>query len=202
MLTELVSQWAIAILDRTHYAGAAALMAAESMILPVPSEAVMPFVGFQVADGKWSLWLAVLATSLGSLVGSLLSYAMGYYGGKPFVLAFGKYLLLNVRDLERAERFFHARGGAWTIFLARFVPVVRHLVSIPAGTGRMPLLPFCAATVAGATLWNGFLLWLGMRLRENWTVVQHYSHQIDIGIVALLVAGAVWYWRTRRATAR
>ena len=198
MLTELVSHFALAVLDRTHYAGAAALMAAESMIFPVPSEAVMPFVGFQVADGKWSLWPAVLATSFGSLLGSLLSYAMGYYGGKPFVVAFGKYLLLNLHDLERAERFFHARRGAWTIFLARFVPVVRHLISIPAGTGRMPLLPFCLATVAGATLWNGFLLWLGMRLREHWQVVQQYSHQIDIGIVALMVAGAVWYWRARR----
>ncbi|MDH4383560.1 MAG: DedA family protein [Gammaproteobacteria bacterium] len=198
MLTELVSQWALEILDRTQYVGAAALMAAESMILPVPSEAVMPFVGFQVADGKWDLGLAILATSIGSLVGSLLSYAMGYYGGRPFVLSVGKYLLLNVHDLERAERFFHAREGAWTIFLARFVPVVRHLVSIPAGTGRMPLLPFCLASVAGATLWNGFLLWVGMQLREQWTHVQSYSHQIDIGIVAMLGLGAVWFWRSRR----
>ncbi|MSQ69196.1 MAG: DedA family protein [Gammaproteobacteria bacterium] len=198
MLTELVTQYATLILDRTQYVGAAALMAAESMIVPIPSEAVMPFVGFQVADGKWNLWLAVFATSVGSLVGSLLSYYMGYFGGRPLVLSVGKYLLLNVDDLARTERFFHQRGGAWTLLLCRFIPVVRHLVSLVAGTGRMPLLPFCVATVVGATLWNGFLLLLGMRLREHWQGVQHYSHQIDIGIVVLLGAGALWYWRRRR----
>ena len=197
MLTQLVSEWAIEILDRTHYFGAAALMAAESMIFPVPSEAVMPFVGFQVADGKWNLWLAIFATSLGSLIGSLLSYAMGYYGGRPFVLALGKYVFLNVHDLDRTEQFFHARQGAWTIFIARFIPVVRHLISIPAGTGRMPLLPFCVATVAGATLWNGFLLWVGMRLREHWTEVQHYGHEIDLVIVVLMVLGGLWFLRRR-----
>jgi membrane protein DedA with SNARE-associated domain len=198
MLAELVTKYAIEILDRTQYLGAGVLMAAESTILPIPSEAVMPFVGFQVADGKWNLWLAVFATSVGSLVGSLLSYYMGYFGSRPMVLSVGKYLLLNVHDLERTERFFHRRGGFWTLFLCRFIPVVRHFVSLVAGTGRMPLLPFCVATVVGATLWNGFLLWLGISLRDRWQHVQHYSHQIDIGIVVLLGAGAVWYWRRRR----
>ncbi len=198
MLAELVTKYAIEILDRTQYVGAAVLMAAESTILPIPSEAVMPFVGFQVADGKWNLWLAVFATSVGSLVGSLLSYYMGYFGSRPMVLSVGKYLLLNVHDLERTERFFNRRGGFWTLFLCRFIPVVRHFVSLVAGTGRMPLLPFCVATVLGATLWNGFLLWLGISLRDRWQHVQHYSHQIDIGIVVLLGAGAVWYWRRRR----
>jgi membrane protein DedA with SNARE-associated domain len=197
MLTELVTRWAIDILDRTHYAGAALLMAGESMILPIPSEAVMPFVGFQVADGKWDLSLAMLATTLGSLAGSLLSYAMGYYGGRPFVLKVGRYFLLNVHDLELTEKFFNARQGAWTVFIARFIPVVRHLVSIPAGLGRMPLLPFCVATVIGATLWNGFLLWAGMRLREHWTEVQGYSHEIDIGIAVLLVLGGLWFVKKR-----
>lgn len=197
MLTELITTWAIDILDRTHYVGAAVLMAGESMIFPIPSEAVMPFVGFQVADGKWNLWLAIFATSLGSLVGSLLSYAMGYYGGRPFVLKIGRYFLLNVHDLDRTERFFNARKGAWTIFLARFVPVVRHLVSIPAGMGRMPLLPFMVATVAGATLWNSFLLWVGMRLREHWTEVQGYSHEIDIAILVGLVLGGLWFLHSR-----
>src|SRR5512132_495996 len=101
MITETISRIAVQILDTTGYAGAGALMALESMIAPVPSEAVMPFVGFQVADGKWNLWLSIASTSLGSLVGSVLSYGMGYYGGKPLVLKVGKYLLLNQRDLER-----------------------------------------------------------------------------------------------------
>ena len=199
MLTEIISEYAVRILDRTHYAGACLLMALESMILPVPSEAVMPFVGFQVADGKWRLWPAIFASSLGSIIGSLLSYAIGYYGGRPFVLKVGKYLLLNVHDLELTERYFHQTRGAWTVFFARFIPVVRHLISIPAGTGRMTLLPFVLATLAGATLWNSFLLWCGMTLRDHWTVVQQYSHQIDIVVVVAMLVAGVWYVRTRLA---
>ncbi|MGI6656696.1 MAG: DedA family protein [Desulfobulbus sp.] len=197
MLTELITRIAVAILEGTTYVGAFMLMALESMIAPVPSEAVMPFVGFLVADGKWNLWAAVAATSLGSLTGSLLSYWMGYYGGKPVVLKVGKYLLLNQRDLEMTERYFNRKRGILTIFLARFIPVVRHFISIPAGMGRMPLVPFMLVSVLGATMWNGFLLYLGMVLRNHWTVVQKYSHQVDIGIVLLLAVGLVWFIRSR-----
>src|SRR5574341_163939 len=137
MITQLITEWAVKCMDVAGYAGAGALMALESMIAPVPSEAVMPFVGFLVQDGKWNLWLAILATSTGSMVGSLLSYYMGYYGGKPLVLKVGKYLLLNVHDLEKTEAFFHKRASTWTLLLSRFIPVVRHFVSIPAGMGRM-----------------------------------------------------------------
>ena len=142
MLTNLVSNFAISCLQGSGYFGAAFLMALESMIAPVPSEAVMPFVGFMVADGKWDLWAAIAATSAGSVVGSAISYAMGYYGGKPFVLKVGRYLLLNPHDLERTEDFFSRRKGTLTLFISRFIPVVRHLVSVPAGTGKMKLLPF------------------------------------------------------------
>jgi len=165
MITELISNWAIKCLEVAGYAGAGSLMALESMIAPIPSEAVMPFVGFLVADGKWSLSAAILVTSLGSIVGSSLSYLMGYYGGKPFVLRVGKYLLLNVHDLERAEQFFHRRTGVATLFLSRFIPVVRHFISIPAGIGRMPWLRFLLTTLIGATIWNTFLLICGMKLR-------------------------------------
>jgi membrane protein DedA with SNARE-associated domain len=197
VLTEAVTNFAIKCLDLTGYAGAAGLMALESMIAPIPSEAVMPFVGFLVADGSWNLWLAVMATSLGSLTGSLLSYAMGYYGGKPLVLKVGKYLLLNPHDLEITERFFQRRGGLMTVFVSRFVPVVRHLISIPAGMGRMPLVPFAGVTLIGATLWNSFLLVCGMKLREHWRLVQQYSHQIDVVIGVLLLLGLVWFVSTR-----
>ncbi|MFO1497447.1 MAG: DedA family protein [Verrucomicrobiota bacterium] len=196
MITEVISQLAIKILDEAGYAGAAGLMALESMIAPVPSEAVMPFVGFQVADGKWNLWLAIAATSLGSIIGSWLSYLMGYYGGKPFVLRVGKYLLLNRHDLDMTERFFHQRQGIWTIFLARFVPVVRHFIPFPPASAA-PIGPFLLVNLGGATLWNTFLLGCGYKLREHWHVVQKYSHQVDIGIVLLLVLGAVWFVRSR-----
>jgi membrane protein DedA with SNARE-associated domain len=199
MITQLISKIAVQILDTTAYAGAFILMALESMIAPVPSEAVMPFVGFLVTDGKWNLWLALLSTSLGSLAGSLISYWMGYYGGKPLVLKVGKYLLLNRHDLEVTERYFNQRQGLLTVFAARFIPVVRHFISIAAGMGKMPMVPFMLVSVVGATLWNGFLLYLGMRLREHWTVVQKYSHQIDIVIVILAIIGIAWFLRSRLA---
>ncbi len=197
MLTETISKIAVHILDTTGYAGAAGLMALESMIAPVPSEAVMPFVGFQVADGKWNLWLAILATSAGSLAGSLASYWMGWFGGKALVLKVGKYLLLNKSDLERTERFFHARQGILTIFISRFIPVIRHFISIPAGMGRAPLGPFIAVSLIGATIWNTFLLICGMKLREHWPIVQKYSHQADIVIVLACAAIFVWFVRQR-----
>ena len=199
MITEFISTIAVRILDATAYAGAFFLMALESMIAPVPSEAVMPFVGFLVTDGKWNLWMALLSTSLGSLVGSLLSYWMGAYGGKPLVLKVGKYLLLNRHDLELTERYFNQRQGLLTVFVARFIPVVRHFISIAAGMGKAPLLPFMLVTVVGATLWNGFLLYLGMRLREHWTVVQKYSHQVDIVIIVVAIVGIGWFLRSRLA---
>jgi len=198
MLTELISNWAVQCLDVAGYSGAAALMALESMIVPVPSEAVMPFVGFLVADGKWSLGAAILVTSLGSIIGSSVSYLMGFYGGKPFVLRVGKYLLLNVHDLERTERFFHRRSGAVTLFISRFIPVVRHFVSIPAGIGRMPLGLFLVTTLIGASLWNTFLLFCGVKLREHWTVVQKYSHQVDYAVLALLLSAVIWFFWHRR----
>lgn len=197
MLTDMVSSFAVKCLDVAGYVGAAVLMALESMIAPVPSEAVMPFVGFLVVDGKWNLWVAIVATSCGSMIGSILSYYMGYLGGKPVVYKVGKYLLLHPRDLELAERFFNRRSGVIAIFISRFVPVVRHLVSIPAGIGKMPFIPFSIATVVGATLWNSFLLYCGMLLREHWRVVQKYSHQVDLAVGLLLLLGAFWFVRSR-----
>lgn len=199
MLTETIAQLAVRCLDISGYYGAGLLMALESMIAPIPSEAVMPFVGFQVADGKWNMGLAILATSLGSITGSWLSYLIGDYGGRPVVLKVGKYLLLDKDDLEKTEAFFNRRAGTWTIFIARFIPVVRHLISIPAGMGKMPMMPFLTATLLGATIWNTFLLFCGMKLRQNWSVVQKYSHEIDIVVVLVLAAGLGWFIWSRLA---
>ncbi len=197
MLTNAVTGFAVYCLEMSGYLGAGFLMALESMILPIPSEAVMPFVGFMVADGKWSLELAIIVTSLGSMIGSLISYAMGYFGGKSFILNVGKYLLLNRHDLTRAEEFFGRRGGTLTLFISRFVPVIRHLISVPAGMGKMRLPPFLLATVVGATLWNTFLLVCGMYLREHWRVIQTYSHHVDIVVCSALLLGVAYFIRSR-----
>lgn len=197
MITNAVIGFAVACLEKTGYFGAGFLMALESMIFPIPSEAVMPFVGFLVADGKWSLGLAIAVTSIGSIIGSTLSYVMGYYGGKPLVLNLGKYLLLNRHDLKRTEDFFNRRGGALTLFISRFIPVIRHLISIPAGMGKMPFPQFLVVTLVGATLWNSFLLVCGMYLREHWRVVQSYSHQLDIIVVGVIAIGVILFIRSR-----
>ena len=178
--------------EQWTYLGGFILMALESMIAPVPSEVVMPPIGMLVAEGKMSLVWSVMATSLGSIAGSLISYCMGYWGGKPLVLKFGRYLLLNEQQLAWTEKWFHTHGGI-TIFIGRFVPVVRHLISIPAGTGKMPLRPFVLYTLIGATIWNSFLLILGMRLQEHWQIILKYRHPLDIAVVVLLLAAAVYF---------
>ena len=193
------------IIEQMGYWGAAFLMALESMIAPVPSELVMPFVGFLAAEGKFSIPLAIVFTSIGSIVGSLISYYLGLLGGRPLVLKAGRYLLLNHEHLDWTERWF-AKNGSWTIFVSRFIPVVRHLISIPAGLGRMNVWRFSIFTLVGATIWNTFLLYCGYKLRQNWTLVQQYSHEIDIvvgllGVAALGIWAGVRYFRKRRTTA-
>lgn len=197
MLTEQITQISINILENSGYAGASFLMALESMIAPVPSEAVMPFVGFMVADGRWDPVTAIWTTSLGSIIGSWISYIMGYYGGKPLILKVGRYLLLNVHDLEITEKFFHSRNSYWALFICRFIPVVRHFISIPAGIGKMPFWKFTIITLMGATLWNSFLLYCGMVLRDNWSHLQKYSHTADIVIVLAGFIAVAWFLRHR-----
>lgn len=176
------------------------LMALESMIAPVPSEAVMPFAGYLVATGRFEMWLVALASSAGSVTGSLASYYMGLKGGRPLVNRFGRYLLLDHASLEWTERWF-ARHGQKTIFVSRFIPVVRHLISIPAGMARMRLGGFLLYTLAGATLWNLFLAWCGLWLEAHWTLVHDYSHELDIIVVAGLAGAVGWHVARHRRQA-
>jgi len=180
------------LIEQGGYLGAGFLMMLESMVAPVPSELVMPFVGFLVVEGKFSAPVAILVTSFASIVGSLVSYYLGYFGGRPIVLKVGRYLLLNREHLEWTEQWF-ARHGSWTIFVSRFIPVVRHLISLPAGLGRMRIAPFCIYTLIGATMWNSFLLWCGYVLKQNWTLVEQYTHELDIAVLFMLAVAVVWF---------
>lgn len=200
-ISEFVAGHATAFIDSTGYVSVFLLMILESMVFPIPSEAVMPFAGFLIVTGRFTWAGVVVASTLGSIVGSLASYAMGRYGGEPFFRRFGKYFLLDMHELELTERFFRRRGPI-TIFLCRFIPVVRHLISIPAGVGRMPLLPFVVYTAVGAALWNAILTGAGVALKNNWDAIMAYSHTIDIVVVAAL-AGLVavfvhQHWNRRR----
>ncbi|MGN6367840.1 MAG: DedA family protein [Phycisphaerae bacterium] len=193
-MVEHMKDWVLAAINAGGLPVASLLMAGESMILPLPSEFVMPPLGMLVHQGKFELWAVIVATSIGSLVGSVISYYLGYFGGKPLVMKVGKWLLLNEEHLDLTSKWF-GRWGSPTVFICRFVPVVRHFISIPAGIARMNLLKFCIYTVAGATMWNCFLLWIGWKLEEKWETVLKYRTPIDAGMVILCVGAVVgWYW--------
>lgn len=198
-----VAAFAVAFLSRTGYAGLFLLMVGESMLLPIPSEAVMPFAGYLVATGRMTWAGAILASSAGSLVGSWAGYAMGRFGLLPLVQRYGRYVLVQPHHVGRAQDFFAARGAV-AVFLCRFVPGVRHVSSIPAGSARMPLAPFSLATVLGATAWNAVLLYVGYKVGQNAGAIAHYKHLLDLAGAALLllVVAYVWYEvrKARQAT--
>lgn len=198
-ISEALASVAVQFIGALGYPSVFILMVLESMVVPMPSEAVMPFAGWLIADGRFG-WAGVMAASVaGSLVGSALSYAAGYYGGRPFVRKFGKFFFLNEEHLDKAHRFFE-RHGAVTVFVCRFVPVIRHLSSIPAGFARMHFGLFLALTMAGAGIWNAFLAYVGTLLQQHWNSIMRYSSLIDIAIVlALLAALALFVARQLRA---
>jgi membrane protein DedA with SNARE-associated domain len=197
-LTEALCYYNTWFINQCSYVGIFLLMTLESMVAPIPSELVMPFAGFLIFTGQFGVVPVIVASTLGSIAGSLLSYGMGMLG-KPVVLRYGRYLLLNVHHLEWTEKFFLGHGGK-TIFISRFIPVVRHLISIPAGLARMPLIPFILYTAMGATLWNGFLTYLGFRLKQNWPIIQKYTHILDYFVVAGLIGAAIYVvWKIKQA---
>lgn len=144
------------------YVGVFVMMGLESTIVPVPSEIIMPPAGYWASQGKMSMPGVVLAGGAGSTVGSSLCYWFTYTVGRAFVLRWGKYFLLPAEKLDLAERWLaqFALGG---VFLARLLPVVRHLIGFPAGLMRIPFWPFAAVTFVGSTLWCGILAWFGAK---------------------------------------
>lgn len=184
------------IISTGSYLGLGFLMVLESMILPVPSEAVMPFAGFLLAQGKMSWLLVAISSTLGSIIGSLLSYYLGLYGGRPLIIKYGKFLLLNEHHLVKTENFFNKFGDK-AIFISRFIPVVRHLISIPAGTGKMRLGKFIIYTTLGAGTWNMILAYAGYYFGANWTLVSKYSEILDIILIVSVLILAYYYFHKK-----
>ncbi len=172
------------------YPGIAFLMALESTAVPLPSELILPFAGYLSAIDRLDVWAILLFATAGTLVGSLASYAMGYYGGKPLILKFGRYIFLDENDLLRTENWFRRQGDA-TIFIARFIPVVRHLISIPAGIAKMNLKKFCFYTLLGGLFWNSILVYLGYLFGQNWRLIRHYTEPFSIVIAGLILLAAI-----------
>ena len=193
------------VIGTTGYAGIALLMAIESACIPLPSELIMPFAGYLVFEGKLSLFWAATAGAVGCNLGSLISYEIGYHGGRPLVEKFGSYILLGRRELDWAESFFR-RGGQVTVLIGRLLPVVRTFIALPAGIARMPRGRFHLYTFLGSWPWCFGLAYLGMKLGENWRSLGQYFHKFDAVIGVLLLLGVVYFvyshWRNRIRTAQ
>jgi membrane protein DedA with SNARE-associated domain len=193
------------VISATGYAGIALLMAIESACIPLPSELIMPFAGYLVFEGKLSLFWAATAGAVGCNLGSLISYEIGYHGGRPLVEKFGSYILLGRRELDWAESFFR-RGGQVTVLIGRLLPVVRTFIALPAGIARMPRGRFHLYTFLGSWPWCFGLAYLGMKLGENWRSLGQYFHEFDAAIGVLLLLGVVYFvyshWRNRIRTAQ
>ena len=196
---DLVTQ----IYDAVGYLGVALWVAIESVVIPIPSELVLPFAGFLVGTGDaiepltgqpWSYWLVVIAGTLGATAGALIAYAIGLYGGRPIVDRWGRYLGITHADLDRAESFF-ARYGEAASFFGRLVPVVRSLVSFAAGISRMPLPKFVLFTFLGSLPFTAVLVFAGMQLGANWEAVGPVLKRFEYAILAVLAVIIIaWVW--------
>lgn len=162
------------------------LMTLESVLIPIPSEVTMPFAGFLVGLGKLDFWLVVFFGAFGNLVGSLLAYALGFWGQgavvEKLVKKYGKYLLVTYEEVEQSERWFRLHGGK-IAFFSRLLPVVRTFISLPAGMAKMNLFKFSLYTFLGSLFWSAFLTYLGVVLGQNWHVLETYFRKFDILIV-------------------
>jgi membrane protein DedA with SNARE-associated domain len=172
--------------------GVLVMMAIESANIPLPSEAIMPTAGLLVQQGKMNIHLAALSGAIGCLIGSIPSYLLGMYGGRPFIESHGRWFLLKTKDLERADSWVDKYGDA-TFFVCRMLPVVRTFISFPAGVLRAHFGMFCAFTFIGSLIWCYFLTWVGIKFGENMEVFTSLWHKFDLAIVLFVVAGFGYY---------
>ncbi len=184
------AHWVQAIVRDLGYPGIFLLITLESTLVPIPSELVMPFAGFMASQGEFSLPVILLINSTAALLGSGLCYGIGVVGGKPFLVNYGKYFLVRQHDIARTEAFF-AKHGKKTILIGRFLPVIRHVISVPAGIARMPLPGFFLQTFLGSTIWGGTLILLGYYIGANWKAFSESLKRVDLLIGAVLVLGLV-----------
>lgn len=188
------------------YPGISLVMFTENIFPPIPSELVMPFAGFLVADGKYSLPGIIFAGTLGSVIGAVVLYYIGVWADEPIVRAFlrrwGRYFMVSEDDLDRVLTLFD-RYGSIIVFFGRVIPIVRSLISLPAGMNRMPLPRFLVFTTLGATIWTSLLSIGGMILGENWEQIMEYVSQYEKVVLVVLVlavlAFVVLRIRERRA---
>ena len=190
-MLESFSTWIQDVVRAAGYPGVFLMIFLESTLVPIPSEIVMPFAGYMASQGEFSLPVILVINSVGALVGSSVCYWIGVKGGKPFLVKYGKFFLLRQHDIAKTEAFF-ARHGKKTILIGRFLPVIRHVISIPAGIARMPVRDFLLQTFLGSTVWGGTLIMLGYVVGANWEAfsksLAHVDHLIALILVLAVVA--------------
>ena len=193
-ILEALASFVIYVISMMGLPGIVLLMAIESACIPLPSEIIMPFSGYLVFLGKYSLWSVGLAGAFGCVVGSIPAYYLGMYGGRPLIEKYGNYILMSRHDLDMADRWFDRHGEA-TVFFARLLPVIRTFIAFPAGVARMEMKRFIVYAFAGSLPWCLGLAYIGMVMGERWPTLRGYFHKFDLLIGAAIVAGVVWYVR-------
>jgi membrane protein DedA with SNARE-associated domain len=201
--------WLIPLLENHGLLIVFLTMMAESACIPIPSEIVVPYGGFLAAQGHAQLWAVIVLACLANLVGSIIAYVVGRYGGRALFLRYGKYVLVRPHHLEQAEAWFDRRGEV-TVFFTRMMPGVRTFISLPAGIARMNVVKFLGYSLLGSIPWNIALAYLGYgagraagedpwgRLQEQFSRYNHYFY-IALGVfVVAIVAYGVWHWRRRK----
>ncbi len=194
-LVKYLAGFIIAGISAMGYAGIVLMMAIESACIPLPSEIIMPFSGYLVFAGRFGLIGTAVAGAAGCVVGSVAAYYAGVYGGRPFLMKYGRYVLITEKELDTADRFF-ARYGDAAIFISRLLPVVRTFISLPAGISKMNFPKFVIYTFVGSFPWCLGLSWVGMKLGENWNTLGRYFHRFDAVIGVFIAMGVAWFlWR-------
>jgi membrane protein DedA with SNARE-associated domain len=199
-ITEKLADFATNVVSDLGLAGIFVLMLFESACVPIPSEATMLFAGFNVSEGKYSLFAAVAVGSAANLVGSWIAYAVGYYGRIELLEKHGKALHIKPSHLEWADRWFE-RYGSWAVFFSRMLPIIRTFISLPAGVARMPFWKFSVLTLAGCVPWIFMLTFIGKQVGANWEDWKNSLHYVDYTVLALIVVGIVYLvvrWRRNR----
>ena len=186
-------------ISNSGYLGIFFLMVAESALIPIPSEVIMPFSGYLVTTGKFNVILVIVAGSIGNLVGGLVAYYVGAYLGRGFVLKYGRYVLLKKSHLELAESYFKKYGDRST-FISRLLPAIRTYVSLPAGVAKMNLKKFAVYTLVGSIIWNTALTYIGIKLGEEWNSIRRYSHYLDAVVIIVVIVVIIIYLKKRKTT--
>ncbi|HXU37943.1 MAG TPA: DedA family protein [Blastocatellia bacterium] len=197
-IIEILSAFVVATISALGYPGIVLLMGIESACIPLPSEVIMPFSGYLVYTGRFNLWSVAVAGAVGCVVGSLVAYWVGMYGGRPLIEKYGRYVLVSRRDLDLADRWF-AKYGELIVFTSRLLPVIRTFIAFPAGVARMNLSRFVAYTFLGSLPWCLGLAYVGQKLGEQWDkndTLRSWFHRFDFVIVIIGVLAVIWWvWR-------